>query len=426
MNFKLSRYIVPSVVAMVVVGTNTNIDGFFIGNILGDDGLAAINIVWPIVAFIVSVGTGIGVGGSVLFNARRGSRKMSEAETAMNTTLVFLAAAGLFLSVLFPFLSERMLALMGAEGAVLSHAHEYALVIGGGAVFQVAGAGLLVLLRNCGKAYQVMIYSVLGLAIHLVLDIFLAEPFGMAGVAAATVISQLAVSVLSIISLSPDRHVKAELSLIPKLAASASAPFGLNFVPSLALLFTNYFALRAGGVAAVSAYAVMSYAVYTFDYIFQGICDGVQPVISYCMGADDKKGEARAMKTSALILAVSSALFCALTPLMIKLMPGLFAVSDDAHRMMNTGFVIYAFSYPCKAAVKYVCSYYYSCGRTKLSNLIVYLDPLVLTPGLLLLLSELIGTNGVWLAMTSAQLILAVLGIAILLKTKRVPENEKK
>ena len=57
MKFKLSKYIIPAVISMVLVGTYTNIDGLFIGNITGDDGLAAINIAWPIVAFITSVGT---------------------------------------------------------------------------------------------------------------------------------------------------------------------------------------------------------------------------------------------------------------------------------------------------------------------------------------------------------------------------------
>ena len=80
MKFKLSKYIVPSIVSMVLVGTYTNIDGFFIGSVSGDDGLAAINIVWPIVAFITSPGTGIGVGGSVLMSALRGCGKTSDSE----------------------------------------------------------------------------------------------------------------------------------------------------------------------------------------------------------------------------------------------------------------------------------------------------------------------------------------------------------
>ena len=102
MKFKLSKYIVPSVVSMVLVGTYTNIDGFFIGNVSGDDGLAAINIVWPIVAFITSLGTGIGVGGSVLMSALRGSGKTSDSENMKKSVLFVLAGLGLIASaVLF-------------------------------------------------------------------------------------------------------------------------------------------------------------------------------------------------------------------------------------------------------------------------------------------------------------------------------------
>ena len=58
MKFKLSKYILPAVISMVLVGAYTNIDGLFIGKAAGDDGIAAINIVWPIVALITSLGTG--------------------------------------------------------------------------------------------------------------------------------------------------------------------------------------------------------------------------------------------------------------------------------------------------------------------------------------------------------------------------------
>ena len=84
MHKKLSRYIIPSVISMVLVGTYTNIDGFFIGNSAGEDGLAAINIVWPIVEFITALGTGIGVGGSVILNNLRGANYNEEAERVKN------------------------------------------------------------------------------------------------------------------------------------------------------------------------------------------------------------------------------------------------------------------------------------------------------------------------------------------------------
>ena len=89
MNFKLSKYIIPSVISMVLVSTYTNIDGLFIGGVLGDVGIAAINFAWPIVALITSLGTGIGVGGSVIINNLRGKGQNQRAER-VKTSLIFL------------------------------------------------------------------------------------------------------------------------------------------------------------------------------------------------------------------------------------------------------------------------------------------------------------------------------------------------
>lgn len=43
-------------------------NGYFVGNTIGDSGLSAINIAYPIVALIQAVGTGIGMGGAVYYS----------------------------------------------------------------------------------------------------------------------------------------------------------------------------------------------------------------------------------------------------------------------------------------------------------------------------------------------------------------------
>ena len=133
---------------MVIVGTNTNIDGLFIGSIMGDDGLAAINIVWPIVALVAAIGTGIGVGGSVVFNAMRGRGERESAENAKNTTMLLLVTAGIAVTLALVFLYMPLLRIMGAEGNVLALAGDYAAVISLGAAAQIFGAGIVVILGN--------------------------------------------------------------------------------------------------------------------------------------------------------------------------------------------------------------------------------------------------------------------------------------
>ena len=72
--------------------------------------------------------------------------------------------------------------------------------------------------------------------------------------------------------------------------------------------------------------------------------------------------------------------------------------------MIKTGFIIYAFAYPLKAAVKFICAYAYSTGKVALSNIITFLDPFLFTPLSLLVLSPT-GTSGLWAALPVSQLL---------------------
>lgn len=46
------KYVISSVFSFALSGVYAIVDGFFVGNTIGDAGLSAINIAYPIVAFI--------------------------------------------------------------------------------------------------------------------------------------------------------------------------------------------------------------------------------------------------------------------------------------------------------------------------------------------------------------------------------------
>ncbi len=43
------KFIIPSILAFTILGIYSVVDGFFVGNALGDAGVSAINIVFPAV-----------------------------------------------------------------------------------------------------------------------------------------------------------------------------------------------------------------------------------------------------------------------------------------------------------------------------------------------------------------------------------------
>lgn len=57
------QFSIPSIIAMVLTSLITITDGFFIGNYISSDGLAAVNLGLPIVYLFLAIGLMISVGG---------------------------------------------------------------------------------------------------------------------------------------------------------------------------------------------------------------------------------------------------------------------------------------------------------------------------------------------------------------------------
>ena len=66
--------------SMLLVGFYGIVDGFFIGQSLGDNGLAAVNLAWPLLVAITAIGTGIGTGGAIVMSLRSGAGETEKAK----------------------------------------------------------------------------------------------------------------------------------------------------------------------------------------------------------------------------------------------------------------------------------------------------------------------------------------------------------
>ena len=51
------KYVIPSIIVFALSGIYAIVDGYFVGNTIGDAGLSAINIAYPIVALIQAIAT---------------------------------------------------------------------------------------------------------------------------------------------------------------------------------------------------------------------------------------------------------------------------------------------------------------------------------------------------------------------------------
>ena len=69
------QFSIPSIIAMLLQTVITITDGYFMGNYVGDNALAAINLGLPILYVYLGAGLCVGVGGSVISGRLLGAKK---------------------------------------------------------------------------------------------------------------------------------------------------------------------------------------------------------------------------------------------------------------------------------------------------------------------------------------------------------------
>ncbi|MGN0646260.1 MAG: iron-containing alcohol dehydrogenase [Mogibacterium kristiansenii] len=180
-------YVIPSVLSFALSGIYAIVDGFFVGNSIGDAGLSAINIAYPITAVLVATGTGIGMGGAVKYSILNAGGHEERARDYAAEAIWMMLLFSVLLAGSFYVLSERLLSALGAYGELLVLGKEYTTVIILGTVLQVFGTGMVPFMRNYGGAMWAMIAMMCGFATNVILDYILVWVLnrGMTGAAFA-------------------------------------------------------------------------------------------------------------------------------------------------------------------------------------------------------------------------------------------------
>ena len=418
MQNKFWRYVLPSMASQMLTGFFIIVDGFFIGQRMGDVGLAAVNILWPIAAIIQATGLGLGSGGSVLLASALGAKNEEKAMRARGNALLFLGAASIFLTVVLWFTYPWILQWLGAQGELYAPAEEYVQVIILCCAAQVLNSGVNPLLRGAGRTFLAMSGMVMGLLCNIFLDWLFIMPLdmGMRGAAMATVLAQFLSAVFQLVCLvSQKEHPMRAAQFIPsfslmrRLVITGLSPFGLSLSASILILFNNWQCLRWGGQSAVAIYAILSYLLGSLQPLLTGIGEGMQPLCSYCRGAGDEAGLRRLLLRGLRLVILFSTVLCAASILLRQWIPPLFGASETTAAGADFAIICAALSLPLWGVVRLFSSYFYATHQTKRSLLFIFGDPLVISPLCLYLLPLFAKLDGVWLAAPVAQVILVVL-----------------
>lgn len=415
------HYVVPASIAFTLACVYSIIDGLFVGNHVGDAGLAGINIAWPLYAAVIATGTGIGMGGAVISAIRSGAGNEAGARRATGHTLMMLAVASLpiaFALIAFP---QQLCTLLGGRGETLNQAVAYLSTVALAAPLQVLFTGSLPLIRNRGSVKFAMAISIASGFTKIAFDFLFITIMGMgtAGAGAATGVAQIvAFSCVLGFFLRPSERLsladfKPSAELLLHTAKLGIAPFGLTLMPEVTVIVININAMAYGGESAVAAYAVIAYMAYAVQALIQGVGDGSQPLVSQCQGAGKFSTAAKIRNTNFIVaIAIGLVSFLVLVALRDQI-PLWFGASAAAAQMVSFALPLIAFAYLFFGFTHVTMAFFYATDNAQGSSVLVYGEA-VLVAVLAVAMGSTLGLTGVWCAIASAQLILSGIALCML------------
>ncbi len=198
---KLLRFVLPSIIMMICTSIYSIVDGLFVSNYVGKTPFAAVNLIFPALMVMGTVGFMIGTGGSAIVakTLGRGDRKNANRYFSMliYTAIIFGAA----LSVPgFIFIRPISIAL-GATGEMIDYCVLYGRIL-------IAGQTAFILQNVFQSFFVVAEKPHLSLALSIaagltnfVLDFLFIAVFqwGLAGAAAATITGQAVGGIIPLI-----------------------------------------------------------------------------------------------------------------------------------------------------------------------------------------------------------------------------------
>ncbi len=167
-------------------------DALIVGNMLGNDALAAVSATGTLVFLVISLFVGIAAGSSVLISRYFGAQDYDKLEKAIHTNVAFSLAAGVLMTIFGVLFTPWMLKAMGTPEDVMDLSATYIRTFFAGSIGLVLYNGLRGVMQAVGDGKNPLKYLIFCSVLNVVLDIAFIGLFhtGVGGAALATIISQ--------------------------------------------------------------------------------------------------------------------------------------------------------------------------------------------------------------------------------------------
>ena len=285
---------IPGVISMFSMSIYSIIEGIFVGQFIGGDAFAAMNLAMPLVMINFALADMVGVGSSVPISIALGRKDEERAGNLFSGAVLLIIGASILMGTVMLTFAPQIIRAMGAEDRVGELAVTYlriCAVMGPSSNLVFAMDNYL---RISGFVRGSMLLNVFMSCIQIGLVTLLVAVLRLGLVGSALAIN-IGFSTCALIALIPFLRGKSVLKfcrpkfsfqMLKQIVACGSPTFLNNIAGRLFSLVMNMLLIRRGGTLAVSTFAVLMYCSDLVQPMLYGLCDSMQPAIGYNWGAE--------------------------------------------------------------------------------------------------------------------------------------------
>lgn len=417
------KFTIPSIIGMIFIGVQGIIDGLFVGNVIGGNALAAVNLVQPYMQIIMAYALVISVVAQSIIGINLGKGENEKAQNIFRTSLILLTLISILVMVIGIFFSDEIAIFLGANEVLLEGASTYIKTISCFVIFVSVMFLFEMIVRTIGKPNISLVSMILAVLLNVVLDYLLINKFnlGIKGAALATGISYTSAFFINIIPFLSKKTVinlykgKFDKSCLFPMVYNGSSEGISSLSNALSMFLFNTALMKMAGENGIAAFSIINYIAQVGYMVLFGIADGVRPIISYNYGAENENRVNKTLRTSIIAnLVIGGIIFIVMEMFSEPLINVFLKDGQSVLEMATAGARIYGIAFLLNGINILISSYFTAIDDPKSSIIVAVSRGILFIVIGIFILPYIFGINGIWGSIVFAEVITIIICFKLL------------
>ena len=416
------KYLLPSISATLVTSIYVLADTIMIGKGIGEDAVAGLNIILPLLSLFFGTGLLFGVGGSVLMSFSLGKGEKVKANSYFTTAVLLNVVFMVFYLIICSLFFDEIAYFLGSNEATIGYVRGYGHILVGGIPVFMFSTFLQAFVRNDHAPKLSMIGVITGGVVNVIFDyIFIFKlDYGMAGAAAATVMGAIITCIILLShfitktsTLKIVRH-KYHLDFSKQIFKNGFSSFVVEISNGILMILFNLQLIKYIGNIGVTVYSIISNTGIIVMSLGNGISQAAQPIIAMNHGAGKTK-RIKEVRNYAFITAFLIGLFFTLFGVIFpEVVINIFVhPTDRIMAFAPTAIRLYFISFIGLMINIFFSNYFQSILQPGKALIVCLLRGLIISGLFVFILPPIFGTNGIWITMPIVEIITFIVALLL-------------